>query len=232
MAGLTGSDLRRGDILLCKSYSLAPTATHFIIRAGQFAGQVLGGNAPLGQSNTVHAQIALSTGQAPVRIAESDGSGLHTGTCAVEADVFRLGRSTSPRVSDTAAAIAEELIANTASTATGRYNRMRSAFSIVRSLYYGSRAMELDRAVDEGTYTDGYFCSMFVTVCNQVAALRCGIPVPTILSGDAMNMSPSDLESYLRSYTNSWTFLGTLNLPSGDLFDRWSQRLFAHERSH
>jgi hypothetical protein len=73
---------------------------------------------------------------------------------------------------------------------------------------------------------------MYVTLCYPVAALRCGIPVPTILNGDAMNMTPSDLESYLRSYTNTWTFVGTLNLPSGDTWDRRSQRLLTREHSH
>ena len=73
---------------------------------------------------------------------------------------------------------------------------------------------------------------MYVTVCYQVAALRCGIPVPTVLNGNAMNMTPSDLESYLRSYTNTWTFVGTLNLPSGDTWDRRSQRLLTREHSH
>src|SRR5208337_524372 len=195
MAGITGAGIRRGDILLCKSYSLLPTTTHLVIRAGQFAGQVLGGNAPLGESNTVHAQIALSTGQTPASIAESDGSGLHVGTCTVEADVFRLGDASLRKVADTAAQVAEDLVAKT-------------------------------------TGTDGYYCSMFVTVCYQVAALRCNIPVPTILNGDAMNMSPSDLESYLNAFSNTWTFVGTLNLPSGDAWDRWRQRVFSREHSH
>jgi len=206
--------------------------THLVIRSGQFAGQVLGGNAPRGESNTVHAQIALSTGQTPASIAESDGSGLHVGTGAVEADVFRLSQTIPGRVSDTAARIAEELVAKTANSAAGRYNQLRSAFSIVRFLYYGSKAEQLDQAVDEGTYRNGYFCSMFVTVCYQVAALRSGIPVPTILNGDAMNMTPSDLESYLRTYTSTWTFVGTLNLPGGDAWDRWRQRLFMPELAH
>jgi len=211
---------------------LLPTTTHLVIRAGQFAGQVLGGNAPLGESNTVHAQIALSTGQTPASIAESDGSGLHVGTCTVEADVFRLGDASLRKVADTAAQVAEDLVAKTTGTAGGHYNRMRSAFSIVRFLYYGSKAKQLDQQVDEGTYTDGYYCSMFVTVCYQVAALRCNIPVPTILNGDAMNMSPSDLESYLNAFSNTWTFVGTLNLPSGDTWDRWRQRVFSREHSH
>jgi hypothetical protein len=39
MAGITGADVKKGDILLCKSYSLMPAGTHFGIRAGRSVAQ-------------------------------------------------------------------------------------------------------------------------------------------------------------------------------------------------
>ncbi len=232
MAGVIGAELQRGDILICKSYSLAPTGTHFVIRTGQFLGQVFGNNAPLGESNAVHAQIGLSTGCDPVQIAESDGTGLHLGTCSVESEVFRLREARLSRVPDAAAQVAEDLVNQRGGTAAGRYNTGRSAFSIVRFLYYGSSAEQLVKKVDDGTYANGFFCSMFVTVCYQVAALRCKIPVPTILNGDAMNMSPADLESYLKMHSHTWTFIGTLNLAAENTLNRWGKHLFTREHAH
>jgi hypothetical protein len=47
-----------------------------------------------------------------------------------------------------------------------------------------------------------------------------------------MNMTPSDLEYYLKTYTTTCTFVGSLNLPGGDAWDGWKQRLFLDEHSH
>lgn len=236
MAGITGAVVKKGDILLCKSYSLMPTGTHFGIRAGQYVTQVVQYPFHLfdkdGQSNTVHAQISVSAGADPVDVAESSGSGVTLGQNNVEAVVYRLAKPGHAVVASTAAAVAEEIVNNAVGQATGHYNYGRSAFSVLRFLYYGSSAKELNRQVDEGTYTNGYFCSMFVTVCYQVAAKRCGVPVPTILNGDAMNMSPMDLESYLRTQSGTWSCIGTLNEPTGNFAERWKTRLFTREGAH
>ena len=103
MATLTGADIKRGDVLLCKSFSLMPDLTHLIIRTGQstFPPETGDIDTPLAGrtfTNSVHAEIALSTGDEEVEIAESTAKGVRRDVHKdVEAYVFRLRVRVSER---------------------------------------------------------------------------------------------------------------------------------------
>jgi hypothetical protein len=75
-------------------------------------------------------------------------------------------------------------------------------------------------------YEDGFFCSMLVVLCYDVAGEELDLPSPPIPK-DAMNLNPSNLNYYLLKTPNDWELVGTLNEPQG-----WGQRIFRRESSH
>ncbi len=235
MAVLTGADVMRGDIFICKSFALVPNPTHYAIRKGQekfYPGE---------SYNSVHAQIALTTGEDPVELVESTGKGIGKAGCDVEAYVFRLRRAypNNRQLADQAGDVAERLYewakdrTTSGGQAAGRYNTWRSLFSVARDKSYGpqaqARVKEVESALDgNGDYEDGFFCSMLATVCYQVAADELKLPRPPI-EADAMNMNPSGLEEYMRQHKDVWACIGIYNRPDGNVFGRWARRLFVND---
>jgi hypothetical protein len=236
MANLTGADVNRGDILLCKSFSLLPNLSHFVIRTGQglFAAPDDGLATPLAGrtfTNSIHAEIALSTGETPVTIVESTGKGVTRGEHEeVEAYVFRLrvGYPNAKSLASAAAVVAEDLASWTSGKATGHYNYLRSAFSVLGDPRSNDTAKARLRQISDRTYKDGFFCSMLVTVCYQIGADSLNLPRPPI-EADPMNLSPSGLEAYLRRFQDVWACIGILNRPEGGFLARWKKRLLNSE---
>jgi hypothetical protein len=236
MAALTGADVLRGDILLCKSFSMLPNATHWVIRSGQnaFPPETDGVDTPIAGrtfTSSVHAEMAISSGEDPVRIVESTGAGLTRGAHEdVEAYVFRLRKAypDAKRLAAAAADMAEDLVDWTAGKATGHYNYFRSAYSVLGDQSFDDKAKERLRQIRDKTYKNGFFCSMLVTVCYQIAADELKLPRPPI-EADPMNLSPSGLEAYMRRFKDVWACIGILNRPEGGLLGRWKKRLLTSE---
>lgn len=229
MASVSASEVLRGDILIYKSFSLRSTWTHRGIRFGQFWT-----GSPI-HSNSVHAALAVSQGTKDVKVIESTGEGVNSSICDTEADVFRL--KGNKKLSEQAACVAERLkewVARhktSGGKAAGHYNYSRATFSVVRPGYYGAKASELvqgmrDALEQDKDYENGFFCSMLVALCYDVAAEELGLPSPPIAK-DPMNLNPSNLHSYLIHHRATWEFIGTYDEPSG-----WVDRIFGKEKGH
>ena len=226
MSSLAPNQVVRGDILIHKSFALGMNWRHAMIRAGQF----LTGS-PI-HSNSVHASIAVGGGDDEVRIVESTGKGVNDAVCESEADVFRLVQS-GP-LPDRAAGVAERLLDRTHDRKTsggkpaGHYNMWRSAFSVIRPEYYDKKAGTLidnvGKALANGSdYGDGFFCSMLVVICYDVAGQELKLPSPPILK-DPMNLNPSNLQAYLLDHPDVWQLVGTVNEAKD-----WIDRIFSIE---
>jgi hypothetical protein len=235
MALIKPHDVVRGDILIHKSFALPGLATikHGGIRAGQFVS-----GSPI-RSNSVHASIAIAGGEDKVWVIESTGDGVDRKPCDTEADVFRLiGPSPLP---DKAASVAERLKdwtkrhRTSGGKAGGHYNYWRAFGSVVRPEDFDKKAERLvtdvKAAIDnDSDYEGGFFCSMLVVICYDVAGEELNMPSPPIPK-DPMNLNPSNLHYYLLKHPDVWQMVGTLNEPGG-AWDGWMDRIFKRESSH
>jgi hypothetical protein len=247
MGAVADNQIRPGDIFICKSYSLAPNATHIGIRTGQaiFSTPTLW----YGSSNSVHAAIAVGHGDAAANrgralVAEATAAGLNVNEIDSEAAIFRLVSAGDQDIAREAANIAQTLTAISVSSADGTGNRAYGKYAYLDCLLssFKLRFMGADQnakaavaAVDRGVEaaaapTKSFFCSEFVVLCYQVAADNVGKPMP--IPRDALAMTPKALEAFLDYHSQIWTEIGRYNRPTGNIAERWAKRLFTRTGEH
>ena len=247
MSAVADNQIQPGDIFVCKSYSLAPNATHIGIRTGQaiFSTPTLW----YGSSNSVHAAIAVGHSEAAdslgrVLVAEATGDGLNVNTVTAESAIYRLINVANRDVAKEAATIAQILTAVSVSSADGAGKRAYGQYAYMDCLLssFKLRFMGADlnakaavAAIERGgdaaaAQTKSFFCSEFVVLCYQVAADNLGKPMP--IPRDALAMTPKSLEAFLEYHSQIWTEVGRYNRPDGGFFSRWGQRLFTRHGEH
>jgi hypothetical protein len=209
MPNVTRNELWRGDMILTFNEWSAP---ELFVSLGQLLTPTGGGSAKY-----THAQIVVP-GDGVTLIAEShvsdQGPHVETNPPTTPGTVYRLSSAMQPaweKLADKASLQALSLItylnASDANEAKGQYNTLAAVYSLLRRERPDTEGKAVIQAVQDRSHKSGYFCSMFVVLCYQLAAQELGCAMPLDCNPEAM--SPAALHGYVKRHPTWWMKLGT-----------------------
>jgi len=212
-------DLQPGDVLLVNVedgfFSWSNVTREFIC-----AGQAVNPHLTKGHSTTVHAAIYAGSSRekrdryAEVGdrcIAEAVGEGLKIETFPLknEHDTYFVFRSKSPQIAQKAAEIAKDCVLKRGQLpGYGDYTKWGAICSITSYAPLSSGDFLKKAESLSKNYPKEFFCSGFVVFCYTLAALNFKESADKFILLDHESTTPMQLEHYLRTHENNWTFVG------------------------